>query len=92
LGQYEKSLADYQKAISLDPNLPWAYRGIGIIYQQKGQFDGAIEQYTKAISLDPNFAEAYFSRGLIYQIKGDKRKAQIDLNTACVLGFKVACK
>ncbi|GHU52814.1 hypothetical protein FACS1894200_13340 [Spirochaetia bacterium] len=56
-GEYDRAIADYTQAITLDPNYAVAYAGRGIIYDDyKGDYQRAIADYTQALKLDPNNA------------------------------------
>ncbi len=50
-GQYDLAIADYNKAIVIDPKLALAYYGRGNAYGQKGQYDQAWEDLKKAQKL-----------------------------------------
>jgi len=54
-GLHDQAIADYTKAIELDPRHAWAYRNRGVAYERKGLYDQAIADYTKALEIDPNF-------------------------------------
>lgn len=45
------ALADYEKALELEPDNIYAYNNIGYVLQSKGQFEKAIEYYEKSIEL-----------------------------------------
>ena len=47
------AIADYDKAISLDPENVEAYYKRGVAEHTKGSFDAAIEDFTAAIRLNP---------------------------------------
>lgn len=83
--QYDRAIADYSKAIQLDPNDAMAYYNRGIAYYFKGQYDRAIADYNKGIALDPNNAIAYNYRGIAYDFKGQYDKAFKDYNKAIQL-------
>ena len=74
-GDFEKAIADYDKAINLNPNFVDAYYNRGLIYEDRGlgnilsgrdYFEKAIADYDKAIDINPNFAKAYNNRGIAY--------------------------
>jgi tetratricopeptide (TPR) repeat protein len=66
---YNKAIADYSQAISLDPNLAGAYKVRGVAYINIGDYDRAIADCNQAIRLDPNNAAAYINRGIVYHKK-----------------------
>jgi len=65
--QYDLAIANYNKAISLDPSYKFAYYNRGVVYGAKNEYDLAIQSYTKTISLDPNYTSAYNNRGNAYR-------------------------
>jgi tetratricopeptide (TPR) repeat protein len=81
-GEVDRAIADYNKAIKLDPKYAGAYLNRGAAYYRKGEVDRAIADYNKAIKLDPNDANAYNNRGAAYQKKGDKDQAIADFRKA----------
>jgi len=77
-GKYDDAIADYDKAIALDPNVALAYTNRGSAYYRKGEYERAIADHSKAIAIDPNHANAYYNRGVAYEQKGDKDQAIAD--------------
>jgi len=75
---YDKAIADYSKALQLNPNLADAYKKRGIAYALKGDYDQAIENLTQSIMLNPNDVDAYINRGIFYAIKEDYDLATAD--------------
>lgn len=67
-GQLELAIADYTKAIELNPQDAEAHGYRGDAYLEKGQHDQAIRDYTKAIQLNPKYAMVYYKRGFVYYI------------------------
>ena len=57
LKQYSEAIADYDKAIELDPNFAAAYTNRGTAKAQLKQYSEAIADYDKAIELDPNLQQ-----------------------------------
>jgi tetratricopeptide (TPR) repeat protein len=64
LQDYQGAIADYFKAIELNPNYSEAYANRGISKFKLRDYRGSIVDYSKAIQLNPNYSEAYFYRGL----------------------------
>jgi tetratricopeptide (TPR) repeat protein len=81
-GQYDRAIADYDKASQLNPRDADVYLNRGNAYANKGQYDRAIADYDKAIELNPRDADAYNNRGLAYYKKGDRDKAITDYRKA----------
>ena len=58
-GRLDDALADYEKALALDVNRPWAaWYNIGLVYEAQGKKDEARGAYEKALELNPDFALA----------------------------------
>jgi tetratricopeptide (TPR) repeat protein len=74
-GQYDRSIAYFNKAIEIDPRYLAAYNNRGNAYRSKGQYDKAISEYSKAIEINPKYADAYFNRGYAYYQQGQYQRA-----------------
>ncbi len=46
---YDKAIADYDKAIALNPKYADFYNNRGIAYNKKNEYDSAIADFDKAI-------------------------------------------
>src|SRR5262249_24087672 len=62
LGQYDKAVADYSKAIDLGPKFAYAWNGRGSAYHKLGQYDKAVADCSRAIDLNPKLAYAWSNR------------------------------
>ena len=62
-GDYDRALADYDKAIRREPKYARAFNDRGALYGRKGDYDRAIADYNEAIRLDPKYARAFCNRG-----------------------------
>ncbi|MBI2917515.1 MAG: tetratricopeptide repeat protein [Chloroflexi bacterium] len=81
-GDHKEAIADYTRAIQLDPKDAAAYNNRGIAYRKLGQPKEAIADYTRAIQLDPKDAAACNNRGYAYQALGMGKEAQADFARA----------
>ncbi|MDR2951825.1 MAG: tetratricopeptide repeat protein [Treponema sp.] len=79
---YDSAIADYTKAIRIDPDDAVAYYSRGFAYRMKGDYDSAIADYTNAIRIDPNDAVAYRWRSNAYEMKGDYDSTIADYTNA----------
>jgi tetratricopeptide (TPR) repeat protein len=82
LGDFDRSIQDYDQAIKIDPNFANAFYNRGNAYGNKGQFDRAIQDFDQAIKIDPKSAFAFRSRSIAKARKGDKAGAAADLAQA----------
>jgi len=84
-GQYDKAIADYDKAIELNPKFDAAYSNRGNVYNKEGNFTKALLDYGKALQLNPGLDVAYCNRGEIYFKEGDIGRAIQDYDKAISL-------
>ena len=89
---YYGAIADYTKAIELEPNYADAYYNRGNSKRKLKDYYGAIADYTKAIELDPNYSNAYSNRGINKENLGDLNGACADWKKAARLGDANAAK
>jgi len=61
LGQHRAAIADFSKAVQLDPKLAQAYYSRSFAYEKTGQLAKALRDAKKAAALDPK-DEAYLQR------------------------------
>ena len=87
-GEYDKAIADFNKAIRLDPTYARPYYTRGVTWFHKKQFDKAITDLSEAIRLDPKFVAAYIYRGNIWGFKQDHDKVIADYSDAIRLDPK----
>ncbi len=71
IAKYEKkdldgSIADFSKAVKINPSYDGAYYNRAISYYESSQTELALNDYDKAIVLNTNFAKAYDGRGILY--------------------------
>jgi tetratricopeptide (TPR) repeat protein len=69
---FAHALADYERAIALDPDLAAAYVGRGAVFTFKvagNDPDRAIVDFGTALRIDPNNTKAYLGRARAYQRK-----------------------
>lgn len=89
--QYDKAVADYQKAIAADPTNGGYMNNLGSLYGQMGKPDLAVQEFQKAAQADPtNAARYYYNIGAIQTNAGKndeaaaafKKATQLDPNYA----------
>lgn len=74
----DRAIADFTKAIELDPEGASAYNHRGAAYANKLDFDSAIADFDKAIQFDPFLYNAHSNRGHAFSEKGDEARARAD--------------
>jgi len=83
--QYKLAIAEFDKAIDLDPTDADAYYSRGVAYGYLGEYQKAINDYTRVIELDPTYVEAYYNLGVSYDMLYESSKANQDYAKACEL-------
>jgi hypothetical protein len=78
--KYELSLADFDKAVHLDPSEKYAFYFRGSAYDALDQEENAILDFNQAIKMQPTFMMAYQMRGSCFINKDDYKSALVDLN------------
>ena len=79
LNEPEKAIADYTKALSINPKLESVYYNRGITYANLRKYPEAIADYNSAIDLNPNNFNLYFNRAIAYGNINQWDKSVIDL-------------
>lgn len=100
LKDYKNALADYTKAIQLEPNNYDAYLGRGKVERLLKDYNNSIKDYTKAIELNPSDYKGYAGRGVSkFELKNyadsidDYTKAiDINPNDGWVYLYRSNCK
>jgi lipoprotein NlpI len=78
-GDSAGAIADYTRAIKLDPKNVNAYNNRGTEKQNLGDIAGALADFSRAIEINPLEPDPYYNRGTIYFLKHDWKKALSDL-------------
>ena len=82
----EKALADFNRAIELNPKSARAYCDRAELKEQLlQQPDGALADYNEAIRLAPSFQRAYFNRGAYFITRQDYARSIADFTRAIQL-------
>ena len=85
LGNKQGAIADYDRAIAINPQYANAYLNRGNAKSALGNKQGAIGDFDQVIAINPQDAEAYINRGLDKSDLGNKQGAITDLSKAAEL-------
>lgn len=88
-GEIDRAIADYDRAILLNPEDADAYNSRGAAYGNTGEISRAIIAFTKAIVLNLWHAGAYSNRGGLWLYLGEWEKAKADFRTAKGMGVDI---
>jgi len=75
LGENNKAIEKYERAIKIDPNYVVAYSNWGVILGKQENFEEAIKKFEKVIEIDPNNVVAYSNWGAVLGKQGNFKKA-----------------
>ena len=64
-GRLDEAIAQFQKALAINPGSVMIYNNLGTALATCGRFDEAIAQYQKALKIKPDCAESYNDLGAI---------------------------
>jgi len=67
-GDYSAALAQFERAIAINPRLTIAYIGVGDIHRQQGDYDAAERSYSEAASLEPRNFDAQYLHGVTLHV------------------------
>lgn len=76
------ALADYRRAIELEPSFADTRFHLADTFSQAGLDDEALSEYAVAIALDPRFLEAFNNRALLHSRRKNHLLALDDLSSA----------
>jgi tetratricopeptide (TPR) repeat protein len=63
-GKAEEALRHFDRAISVNPNLPDAWIGRGFALSESGKFAEAAQSFERALAIEPSDANIWYVRGL----------------------------
>jgi tetratricopeptide (TPR) repeat protein len=70
MGRYDRALADFNRAIELNPEDATALGGRGETYRAMGRYEEALADFDRGLELDPEDAWALAGRGDTYRAMG----------------------
>jgi len=88
-GKPQPALANFEKAIELDPGEATGYLGRANALNTLGRWEESLHDYNRALEIDPKLANAYVNRGIAYAHLGKPRKTIADYEKALELNPKI---
>lgn len=83
LGNVDSAIADFDRAISMNPNMPEAYLNKGSALVRLGQANAALPLFSKALeNRTRKPAYAYYGRGVAHEELGNIKSAYLDYRRA----------
>lgn len=81
-GRYDDAIADFNRALQINPRFAQAYANRGLVYRLKGDDANALEDYNRALRVNPQYANAHIRRGNVYRRQNQLALALEDYNRA----------
>lgn len=79
---YDSAIADYNKALEINPNDALALYNRGFIWVANQEYDNAIKDYDKVIEIDPSYISAYVIKASVLKVIGKYNEALENYNKA----------
>jgi eukaryotic-like serine/threonine-protein kinase len=76
---HEKAIREYQRALTLNPNLDEARNQLALVYNHIGAFDAALDELKRAVEINPGNNLAQFRIGETLLFKGEYEEALASL-------------
>lgn len=86
LGQIEEAIANYNRALELNPNLAAAYNNRANCYVNQGELIDALMDYEEALDLNPFHIRALINQGITFRHLGMYREALDNFDIALAQG------
>src|ERR1700730_5190338 len=84
----EEAIAEYRKAIELDPRFASPHNDLGTALSDQHKTGEAIAEYRKAIELDPRYASPHHNLAIILRTERKTEEADAEDQKATELGVK----
>jgi tetratricopeptide (TPR) repeat protein len=81
-GDVKSAIAEYQKALDLDPVDAQTYYNLGLAHARAGATDPAEDAFKKAIELDQQYSAAHNQLGLLYLAQNRIQDARMQFEAA----------
>ena len=81
-GLYDAAIAEYQKALILNPSYADIRNNLGLAYSARKQHNEAIAQFEYALKLNPRFIAAQTNLAISLRDSGRKEEAQVEFQRA----------
>ena len=85
LKNYHQAIADFERALELDPSYTYALSSRGWAFYWVQDYQRAFADFNRALELDPNDAFAYYRRGWAYTQLKNYQQAIVDFDRALEL-------
>lgn len=89
--KWEDAIADFQRVVTLSPQLAPVRYALGAAYLNSGRYQDALAQFDAAIALKPDEASHYYVKGLALKRLHEDEQAMQQMKKSCELKNMMAC-
>lgn len=75
-------MADFNRAIELNPSYAWAIAGRGRTYRDQGRLEDALADFNRAIELKPDDGWNHYELGLLHLLRDEPKDAERQFHQA----------
>ena len=86
----EQAIAELERAVTLNPNLPFLHFNLGMAYERSGEYERAESEFRRDIALEPDLADDYDQLGALYTRMGRDEDAERAFREALKRDSKMA--
>src|SRR5216683_734056 len=86
----EQAIAELERAVALNPNLPFLHFNLGMAYERSGDYERAESEFRRDIALEPDLADNYDQLGALYTRMGRDDDAERAFREALKRDSKMA--
>ncbi|HLP98490.1 MAG TPA: tetratricopeptide repeat protein [Sideroxyarcus sp.] len=91
LKKWEDAAVDFERALTISPQLVPVRYVLGVAYGNSGRYAEALGQFDIVIGSKPNDAQVYFAKGMTLKRMGRDDEARQQMKRACELKNQIAC-
>jgi len=89
LTDLDREIADYGKALELNPKDADVLCNRGFAYGEKRELEKAIEDFESVKAIDPEYAMAYWGSGITCYAMGEFERCLNEIRQAASLGYEI---
>jgi tetratricopeptide (TPR) repeat protein len=86
----EPAITELERAVTLNPNLPFLHFNLGMAYERSGDYERAESEFRRDIALEPDLADDYDQLGALYTRIGRDEDAERAFREALKRDSKMA--
>lgn len=88
---WDDAIADFQRAIAIDPQLAPLHHTLGLTYMNTEHYQDALAQFDAAIALKPDNASFYYAKAMSLKRLHRDDLAMQQMEKSCELKYMTAC-